>query len=255
MQAPLEEASGAELSRAERRYLHELVARLDRLVSGLIGVYLFGSGAYGDHDPAGSDLDIQAVLAGVPPPSTLAGIVAAVRHAALPCPARRLELVVYPQDVVARPVPPLAFALNLNTGAGMSDRVTTEPAAEAPHWFVIDVAAGRETGIRLLGPPVSEVFGPLAPPLVLEALAESLTWHLRQEATTPNTVLNACRAWHHARTGAWVSKRDAACWLLAERPDLIIAADALAVRSTGEPLPVDRVEEVVNEALRAVRGG
>ena len=50
------------------------MAPLDRLVSGLIGVYLFWSRASGDHDPTRSDLDVQAVVAGLPPPSVLAGV-------------------------------------------------------------------------------------------------------------------------------------------------------------------------------------
>jgi hypothetical protein len=238
---------------AERRYLEELVTRLERCLPGLVGVYLFGSGAYGDHDPARSDLDVQAVVAKAPPRSAIAEVVAAVGHAALACPARRLELVVYPRAAVTPPPPTLAFALNLNSGPGLVDRVVTDPAAEEPHWFVLDVAIGREMGVALLGPPPSEVFAAVAHLAVVDALTHSLAWHLEREPMTPNTVLNACRAWHHAETGAWLSKAGAADWVLARRPDLGIVGDAVAARSGGRLLPGDHVQRLVEEAAKAVR--
>lgn len=240
------------LSVAERRYLDELAQRLGHAVPDLVGVYLTGSGAYGDHDPWRSDVDIQAVVATVPGRDELAAAVAAVRHDALACPARALELVVYPAGVVTRPYPPLAFALNLNTGAAMEDRMTTDPASEPAHWFLLDVAVSRAKARALLGPPPSTVFGSVSPRVIRGALAESLEWHLDQEARTPNTVLNACRSWYFAETGDWASKGQAADWVLRLRPDLSVVAEALERRSSGRLLEREPVRSLSALAAAAL---
>ena len=44
-------------------------------------------------------------------------------------------------------------------------------------------------------------------------MADSLAWHQDHEPTSPNAVLNACRAWRYAVTGELGSKAACAAWV------------------------------------------
>ena len=104
-----------------------------------------------------------------------------------------------------------AFELDLNTGADESDHVGLDPAAEAAHWFVVDRSIRGPAGGRCsAAAPRRSRLGPAGE--VLAALGDSLDWHAIHESTSPDSVLNACRAWRWTRTGRWTSKRAAAEW-------------------------------------------
>jgi len=171
-------------------YLDELIASLSA-VATLHAVYLIGSAALGAYEHGASDVDVIAV--------TERSLSLAERRAlagaaeAIPCPARRLELVVYPRgsDV---------WEINLNTG----ERATYDTADEPGFWFVIDRAIAEEHAIALLGPPWSEVFEPVPRDEVVAALDDALD---------KVGALNAARAWARVEGGAWISKPDAERWL------------------------------------------
>ena len=44
------------------------------------------------------------------------------------------------------------FELNFNTGCDVEDHLSLDPGEEASHWFVLDIAMGRELGCGLVGP-------------------------------------------------------------------------------------------------------
>jgi hypothetical protein len=222
-------------------YLEALSARLrSSLGESLVGVYLIGSGALGDWDPASSDIDVLAVASERLSSDTRLRVVELLRHRNLPCPARGLEFVLYALEALRAPGPRIPFQINLNTGARMAEHVSFDPAGEAAHWFVIDVAIARDHAHTLVGPPPPHVIGEPSPADVRAALAASLRWHAEHEITDPNTVLNACRAWRYAAEGDWLTKREAGRWAFAQGadPDLLAAAlirapdlDAAAARS------------------------
>src|SRR5215208_5448951 len=62
----------------------------------------------------------------------------ALRHDAVPCPARGLELVVYALATVQQSTGAPGFELNLNTGARMDFRADHEPGEIEDFWFAID---------------------------------------------------------------------------------------------------------------------
>jgi hypothetical protein len=66
---------------------------------------------------------------------------------------------------------------------------------------------------------------------VLDALSESLDWHLEQLPADSETVLNACRAWRWARTGRWTSKRSPGQWARGRLSEPAVVDAALADRS------------------------
>ena len=215
-----------------RAYTGELVERLHgALGDDLVGVYVSGSYALGEYLPGRSDLDVMAVARDELPLERRAHVVERLRHESLPCPARGLEFVVYREELVRASSPGAGFAINLNTGREMAFHVSYDPADEPGHWFVIDRSIVRERGVPLLGPPPSEVFGPLPRPLVLEALLESLRWHRRDAAARPDdAVLNACRAYRYAAEGSWVPKIEAGRWAAAHLGDAALIETAIGVR-------------------------
>src|SRR3954451_2661716 len=156
-------------------YLAELARRLrDGLGDGLVGVYAGGSYALGAYEPGRSDVDVTAVARGALPGAVKRGIVERVRHEALPCPARGLELVVYPLETARGGGGEPGFQLNLNSGARMPLRVDEAPGDIAGFWFAIDRAILREHGIPLLGPPAAEVLAPIPRATLLRLLGESV---------------------------------------------------------------------------------
>ncbi len=223
-------------------YDAELLARVRGVLGdGLAALYATGSWALGDYVQGRSDLDRLVVSAEPLAPGQADALVEALRHEALPVPARKLELVVHARAAVERPTRGAAFELNLNTGEGQALRAVTDPAAEPAHWFVLDRALARERGIALAGPPALTLFAPLPRPWLRAALAESLAWHAANpdEAEPENTVLNACRAWLFLAEGRWASKDEGAAWALEREPGLAVVADAVAVRRGERDGPLD----------------
>jgi hypothetical protein len=195
------------------RYLEALAARLREVLRDrLRGVYASGSVALGAFVEGRSDVDVIAVIGGRPGEAELRELAAACSHSALPCPARKLELVVY--DAVTAAAGRPDWLLNLNTGAGMDDHVGLDPSAEPRHWFVLDLALASEHGIALAGPPARETFE--APPLeaVRAAQADAVAWYAHNEPG-PGVLAAAARAWFWEDTGRFASKAEALRWACA----------------------------------------
>jgi hypothetical protein len=180
-------------------YVSELVRVLQtRLGDRLVAVWQVGSSALGGFDPATSDVDVQAVAAPLSRPELEA---LASELSAVPCPVRGLEFVLYAE--------PPAFQLNLNTGPGMDHHEGYDPAAEPRFWFVLDLAIARGHARPLVGPHPRELVSELP---VREALIESLVWW--RDYGGPQASAAAARTWAYLETGRWLSKREAAIWLV-----------------------------------------
>ncbi len=143
--------------------------------------------------------------------------------------------------------------MNFNTGAGEHDHLSLDPAGEASHWFVLDIAMGREFGRSLLGPEPALVFAPLPRPWLLEAIVDSLAWHNQHELASANSVLNACRGWRYAVTGTLGPKLDGAAWgrRQPECPPVVVQAEA--ARRGGPALSPPDVMELVGIVDEVVR--
>jgi hypothetical protein len=228
---------------AAQRYLRALTGRLHQgLPESLVGVYLIGSAATGDYLPGRSDLDVAVVVERTLDARTKRRLVSLLSHDALPCPARMLELVVYPAEVARSGALHPAYELNLNTGPSGGTRAWFDPAgpdAEPRHWFVVDLASAAEIALVLDGPPAGEVFAPAPREGVRMALLSVLDWQMSNEPIAPNTVLNACRAWRWAETGRWGSKSEAGRWGRRRVGDPSPIDAALAARRGEAPPPAD----------------
>jgi predicted nucleotidyltransferase len=180
-------------------YLDELVRRLASVIE-LDAVYLFGSAAQGAYEHGRSDVDVIAVTAR--PPSQEEKRALADAAESLPCPARKLELVVYARGAERH-------ELNVNTG----ELVHFDAGDDPEFWFVLDRVIAEQQVVTLLGPPWDEVFAPVPRSVVLDALEQALEWQEQGDPVGRSSVLNACRAWMWLDTGRWATKPDAARWL------------------------------------------
>ena len=237
-------------------YLEALAGRL-RTVAGdeLLGVYAGGSYALGAYDAGRSDIDVAAVVRSGASSALKDGIVASIRHEALPCPARGLEFVLYRLASVSEPTLGAAFELNLNTGARMEFRADTEPGDIEAFWFPIDRSILSRHGIALAGPPAAEVFAEMRREALLPAVLESLRWHAEAGGTSDDAVLNACRALRFAVDGVWTSKAAAGAWAVARSPEPLVER-ALGIREGGGNLEASEVRlflEAIADQVEALR--
>ena len=216
-------------------YLDEVVARVRRAAGEeLVGVYAGGSYGLGAYTPGRSDLDVAVVVRVAASRALRDQPVAELRHEALPCPARGLELVVYREAVVRSPALDALFELNLNTGAAMPFRVDHEADVADAHWFAIDRSILHQAGHALAGPPAAGLFAAIPPRTLAPVLLEALRWHAGGEAEGDDAVLNACRSLRFVTEGVWSSKAAAGAWALeyVDDPELVRAALAARARPT-----------------------
>ena len=225
---------------AADRYLADLAATADQVLRRrLVGAYAINSVARGNYLPGRSDLDVALIVIHALELDMKLRLADALRHASLSCPAPRLELVVYRRDVVASPGAAPAFELNLNSGPAIADHLTTDPAVEPPHWFVLDLAAAADAAAVIVGPSPSAVFGPVPRQVALDALRASRAWHAEHDVGAPNRVLNDCRAWLYAVEGRWSTKAEAAAWAIAAGGDDALIRHAAELRTGERDAPLD----------------
>jgi len=198
-----------------RLYLTDLVECLRSVLDDrLVAVYVLGGVALGDYRAGSSDLDVYAVVSTTLNVGEKRSVAAACGHDGLPCPARKLELVLVHADVALHPGPRPRWELNLNTGRGIPEHVGLDPAAEPSHWFVIDLALACQTAMVLYGPPPCEVIGTPDPADVCAAQRDVVSWY-RERDMYPDAVVAALRAWHWLETGRFAGKRQAVLWAAA----------------------------------------
>ena len=198
-----------------RDYLADLLERARGVLGDdLTSAYAAGSVALGGYQPGRSDVDVALLVAGPVPAAARRALVDRLRHEALPCPARGLELVVYRRDVAASGTPEPGFEVELNTGAAMAFRATFDPAdrpaADGRFWYALDRSILRQSGLALLGAPAADVFADPSPAALRTLLVDALRWWLARP-TPPgdgpatgaeDAVLGACRALvRHPRRG------------------------------------------------------
>lgn len=229
-------------------YLDDLVtAARDVLGADLVGAYAAGSVGLGAYQAGRSDVDVALVSAGPLTETTKRSLVAKLRHEALPCPARGLELVVYDRAVAASGTPEPGFEVEINTGAGMPFRCTFDPAdrpsADGRFWYGLDRSILHQSGLPLLGPPAGDVFADLTPTDLRRLLIEALSWWLalptpagNQPAPgTEDAVLGACRSLVRHRDGVWLAKAAAGQRLVDAGDRAEVIGQAIAARRGGPP--------------------
>ncbi|MGA9856778.1 MAG: hypothetical protein WBQ18_02885 [Solirubrobacteraceae bacterium] len=195
-----------------RRYLERLANELQTVLrSRLRGLYALGGLALGDYRPGRSDIDVYGVVDEPLDDERKLAVAEACRHRTIPCPARKLELVIVSAGVAAAPGSAPDWELNLNTGAAEPDHIGLNPAAEARHWFVIDLAIAHQHGLRLFGPAAPELIGAPDPAVIQAAQSQAIVWFARHGRES-DAAATACRAWFWHETGTFTTKRQAIRW-------------------------------------------
>lgn len=237
-----------------RQYLTELVTVAGEVLGDdLCGAYAAGSVGLSAYQPGRSDVDVALVCADLLDHRVASELVAGLRHEALPCPARGLELVVYRREVARSGTPDPGFEVELNTGARMDFRASYGPAqrplADGLFWYGLDRSILHQSGQALLGPPAADAFADLAPDDLHRLILEALRWWLARPAPdgevpapgADDAVLGACRSWVRLRTGVWLPKVAAGRRLVNEAGPLVdpgtveLVEQSIAARDGGVP--------------------
>lgn len=235
--------------RSVETYLAALVAK-SRAVLGedFVGAYAAGSLALDAFQPDRSDIDVALVVRSPLSEDVKREIVRRLRHDALPCPARGLELVVYALAVARSGTIEPAYEVELNDGPAMAFRQTLRPedrpAADGTFWYGLDRSILSQNGRSLAGPPAADVFADLDPGDLRVLLVDSLHWWMAiptpdqdgPATGTDDAVLGACRALVRHRWGTWLAKVDAGERLLRDgyQPAAVIE-QSIAARTGGPP--------------------
>lgn len=184
-------------------YLDALTGRLrEALGPELRAVYLTGSAAVDAYRAGSSDIDVLVAVEDAAR-DRLDAVVARCAHATLPCPATKLELVVYETRALAVATARPRWSLNFDTGAN-THHVGFDADAEPAHWFVLDLAFARHHARPLLGPPAHELIAEdwdAAVPAALEAMVE---WY--ESCEPENAAVARARADHWLTKGTFAPK-------------------------------------------------
>ncbi|MBL6275841.1 nucleotidyltransferase domain-containing protein [Micromonospora fiedleri] len=254
-----------------RRYLTTLVAVAGEVLGDrLCGAYAAGSVGLAAYQPGRSDVDVALVCADRLDRAVAGELVARLRHEALPCPARGLELVVYRREVARSGTCEPGFEVELNTGAGMDFRVSytpaDRPATDGLFWYGLDRSILHQSGRALFGPPAAEAFADLAPSDLRRLVRDALRWWLDRPVPpgdlpapgAEDAVLGACRSWVRLRHGVWLPKVAAGRRLLDEAGPLVdadtvdLVEQSIAARTGGTPPTGPRARGFQRRVLAAI---
>jgi hypothetical protein len=184
-----------------------------------VGLYVHGSLASGDFDPASSDIDFVVITAQALPEERIPALEALhmrLIDSGMPW-ALKLEGTYFPQQALRHYQPSDALYPSLNEGSFYM-------GGHGSDW-VIQSHILREQGIVLAGPAPRDLIDPVAPDDLRQATRQLLRewWapmladsaRLRSDEYQAYAILTMCRALYTLETGAVASKPAAARWVQA----------------------------------------
>ncbi|WP_027893221.1 nucleotidyltransferase domain-containing protein [Calidithermus chliarophilus] len=231
----------------------------EALGAGLEGLYLRGSLALGDFDPASSDVDLLAVTRTPVTGAEFAALSAVhSRVQALDNPyAAEVELAYVPLELLANFVPKTRVpALERGCGRALGWK------ALGANWL-LEFWAVREHGVALHGPHPKALIGPVPPWALRQAVRQVLPDWLEWAGTTARremlghaglarfAVETMCRALLTLETGEMGTKPRAVRWALGRWPGWAPLLERSRAWKAGQPLSEAAVDEVL-AFIRAV---
>jgi hypothetical protein len=194
-------------------------------------VYLHGSAALGDYDPARSDIDILAVCASPLDPGARARLGAGLGRDALPCPAGAgLEFSLVTQAAARDPARSPPYELH-----GWDEHGQLRPGDDrGDPDLPLHFAVVRQIGLAVHGPPAAAIVRDVPRDEQIGLVGDELEW-TAGNAGPSTQVLTACRAWALSADGRFRSKRAAAEWTLRRGAPAVVAdvlADHVAARES-----------------------
>jgi hypothetical protein len=201
--------------------LHALVPGVQGILGEqLVGMYLFGSLAVGDFDPANSDIDFVAVTAQELTEEQLRPLQAfhvQLFASGLPM-ADQVEGAYLSRDALRTYEPSKAYHPHIDRG---------EAALTVKQFhtdWVVQRYSLREYGITLLGPPIRSLIDPISPSALRSAVVELLHFwwepmlndgsHLQHNGYQAYAVATFCRMLYTLEKGGLISKPAAGRWAM-----------------------------------------
>jgi hypothetical protein len=187
--------------------------------SSLVGLYVFGSLVEGDFDPDVSDIDLIAVLAGLPSESLATRL--RLMHddfaRANPVWDDRIEVIYISKEG-------LTHCRTDTTSIGIISPGEPFHVVQAGREWVLNWYPARANSEALIGPPILT----LIPPIPAEEYIHELRLYLADFKNRINddsppgaqayAILSICRGLHSITKGNRLSKRQAASWARQEFP-------------------------------------
>ncbi|MDQ3670323.1 MAG: DUF4111 domain-containing protein [Actinomycetota bacterium] len=211
----------AQAGRPEAQLLEEIVAsHRSRLGQNLVGIYLHGSRATGDHGPR-SDVDFLVVVEQPLSLDTKRELVGDLRKLSERAPSHGIEMSVITRETLLRFRHPAPFEFHFSPAwleryergqVELRERRTDPDLAS-------HVAHVRERGRVLYGEALDAVFPLIDRRHHVEATLNDASWILENPAENPlYTILNLTRALAVINEGMTPSKLEAADWALGALP-------------------------------------
>jgi predicted nucleotidyltransferase len=187
--------------------------------SSLVGLYLFGSLATGDFDAAVSDIDLLAVLTEAPSERLVPrlGRMHADLAQANPVWDDRIEVIYIATQGLAR------CRTDTTTIAVISPGEPFHVVKAGRDW-ILNWYPARESGVRLLGPPIDSLIPPIPSAEYLDQVRRFLVGFTNRigDDASPGSqayaILTMCRGLYAIRFDQRLSKRAAASWAQQEFP-------------------------------------
>jgi predicted nucleotidyltransferase len=214
--------------------LEELEAQLrDLLGPNLVGMYVYGSLAFGCYNPARSDIDVLVITRRRLAPETR-GPLSSLLHEL----SDRLEISFLSRADVDPWRYPTPFDLHFSNEGEKHDGAAV--------CFATEIGNVRARGVALVGPPPEKVFPEVPDEDFLDSIERDLVWAGDHVQERPGyAVLNACRVLAYRSERRVMSKAEAAHWGVRELPrqfrHLIGAAGAHYAGDPEEELDLDEV--------------
>ncbi len=234
----------------ERETAHLIAAVADvlkvELGSDLLGLYGFGSLAWGEYIEGVSDVDLLAVTARAPSREAKQSLVRSVTKL-VPNYDRcaGVDFYLITEHAARRPSYPPEWELAV--GVFRSEGWQPEVDFGEPHGWqdatpTLAAAIIRERGQAIVGQAPQDVFDPIPPDWLRRAIVTELDFWLGAEPIRSGrtAVLNACRAWFFAVEGRLTSKLSAGRWARSLMADPSLIEAALAAQHGSAPDDLDR---------------
>jgi Domain of unknown function (DUF4111)/Nucleotidyltransferase domain len=187
--------------------VERIAAQLPELLgANLVGLYVYGSLAFGCYNPARSDVDILVVTRrriAAEARDPLAGFLRPLRE--------KLEITFLTRAQLHPWRYPASFDYHLSGSSEVSDGTGVDIATE--------VTNARTKSVALVGPPAEELLPEVPVEDYVDCVVRDIHWARRHEPEIPvYLVLNCCRALAFVESRRVMSKAEGAEWGVRELP-------------------------------------